>query len=70
MKTKAKTPKIAFKLRDDNVLVMQRCILHSKREVIENEEQLLSRLKAISSTDYWAIILVGAGHFGAAIFKG
>lgn len=69
-KKPVKTPKIAFKLKDDTVLVVQRCILHSKREVIEGEDQLLNRLRAVSSTDCWAIILVGAGHFGAAIFKG
>lgn len=36
----------------------------------EDEKTLLDTLKSIKQDDHWCIILVAAGHFAAAIFKG
>ena len=83
-------PKISFKLNDETVLVMFRCILHGKKVKIlikldfemnyqlfeqlqdlpDNQQELLDKVKSIKSNEKWAIILVAAGHFAAAVFKG
>jgi hypothetical protein len=36
----------------------------------DNQQELLNKVKSIKSTEKWAIILVAAGHFAAAVFKG
>ena len=63
-------PKILFKLNDNTVISMLRCVLHGKKNIPETHEELLSKVKSISYDDRWCIILVAAGHFASAIFKG
>lgn len=63
-------PKISFRLNDQSALVMFRCILHGKRDIPESQQDLLTMVKSIKSEDGWCIILIAAGHFAAAIFKG
>jgi len=65
----SKNPKLAFELNDGNFLIVQRCILQSKKELLENE-QLITKIQGICVNDCWAVILVAAGHFAASIFKG
>jgi hypothetical protein len=36
----------------------------------QNHTELLNIIKSINSDDKWCIILVAAGHFAAAVFKG
>ena len=36
----------------------------------EPGKELVNRLKTITTNEMWAVILVAAGHFAAAIFKG
>ena len=42
----------------------------NKQNVPEDPLTLLKLVKSITSDDYWSIILVAAGHFAAAVFKG
>lgn len=64
------SPKISFKLNNENILVMYRCILHGKKNIPEKSDDLLNNVKSLNTLDQWSIILINAGHFAAAIFKG
>jgi hypothetical protein len=75
-------PKISFRLKDKSVIVLYRCILHGKKNFdslfpdinsdnnVINQEILIKNVQSVNSTDSWCIILISAGHFAAAIFKG
>ncbi|CAF0932133.1 unnamed protein product [Brachionus calyciflorus] len=63
-------PKIFFKLSDSTIMSMFKSVLYSKKEIINCDEDILKLVKNIKLDDMWCIILVAAGHFAAAVFKG
>ncbi|KAL1137872.1 hypothetical protein AAG570_009568, partial [Ranatra chinensis] len=51
------------------VISLQRCLLLNKKEEASSDEQLISSLKLLPNSCTWLIVMIGGGHFAAAIFK-
>ncbi|PNF40559.1 Ankyrin repeat and zinc finger domain-containing protein 1 [Cryptotermes secundus] len=66
----ARHTKVFFENEDGKILSMYRCLLHGKKEVPENDEQLIQMAMKVAANPVWAIIMLGGGHFAAGIFQG
>nr|CAD7459685.1 unnamed protein product [Timema tahoe] len=62
--------KVFFENADGKIFSLYRCLLHGKKEVQEKDEVLISLAKQTVGKGTWAIIMLGGGHFAAAIFHG
>ncbi|RNA05017.1 ankyrin repeat and zinc finger domain-containing 1 isoform X1 [Brachionus plicatilis] len=63
-------PKFFFKLNDSTIISIYRSVLFSKKFTSDNQEDILAKIQNINQENKWCIILVAAGHFAAAVFKG
>ncbi|PNF15842.1 hypothetical protein B7P43_G09890 [Cryptotermes secundus] len=66
----ARHTKVFFENEDGKILSMYRCLLHGKKDVPENDEQLIPLALKVAANPVWAVIMLGGGHFAAGIFKG
>ncbi|KAK8737910.1 hypothetical protein OTU49_004297 [Cherax quadricarinatus] len=55
---------------DGNVISLFRNILFSAKCVMDGELDVVQRVQAAPRRQNWAVILLGGGHFAAAIFRG
>ncbi|KAG8236162.1 hypothetical protein J437_LFUL005269 [Ladona fulva] len=63
-------PKVFFENGDGNIISVYRCILHGKKDIPVKESQLISLAQESQSDPSWAVVMLGGGHFAAAVFKG
>ncbi|KAJ4430698.1 hypothetical protein ANN_19289 [Periplaneta americana] len=62
--------KVFFENADGKILSLYRCLLHGKKDMPENDECLIPLALKSSENPFWAIIMLGGGHFAAGIFQG
>ncbi|PSN38765.1 hypothetical protein C0J52_08887 [Blattella germanica] len=62
--------KVFFENADGQIVSIYRCLLHGKKDIPENDEQLIPLALKVTENPTWAIIMLGGGHFAAAIFQG
>ncbi|XP_049269578.1 ankyrin repeat and zinc finger domain-containing protein 1 isoform X1 [Rhipicephalus sanguineus] len=63
-------PKVYLKNGDGQVLALYRCIVHGKLAAPDNCVQLISAVGDVPRKMQWAVLMVGGGHFAAAVFNG
>lgn len=59
--------KIFLENKDKQVFSIYRCLLFSKKE--ENLDLIYQRIKELSQTKKWCVLMLGGGHFAGAIFE-
>ncbi|KAL1417516.1 hypothetical protein MTO96_000613 [Rhipicephalus appendiculatus] len=62
--------KVYLKNGDGQVLALYRCIVHGKLAAPDNCVQLISAIGEVPQKMQWAVLMVGGGHFAAAVFNG
>uniref|UniRef100_A0A224YZN2 Protein containing RGS domain n=1 Tax=Rhipicephalus zambeziensis TaxID=60191 RepID=A0A224YZN2_9ACAR len=62
--------KVYLKNGDGQVLALYRCIVHGKLAAPDNCVQLISAIGEVPRKMQWAVLMVGGGHFAAAVFNG
>lgn len=62
--------KVYLKNGDGQVLALYRCIVHGKLAAPETSAQLISAIGDVPRQMQWAVLMVGGGHFAAAVFNG
>ncbi|CAF0845405.1 unnamed protein product [Didymodactylos carnosus] len=62
-------PKIIFTLSDGRYISVYRCLLHGKKNIPQESEQLVQNAQQLPRKIYWAIIMLAGGHFAAALFE-
>ncbi|CAB3374684.1 Hypothetical predicted protein [Cloeon dipterum] len=62
--------KVFFVNSENKILSLYRCILHGKEDVPSSNEALYELAQTCQTRSKWAVILLGGGHFAAAIFDG
>ncbi|XP_023217531.1 ankyrin repeat and zinc finger domain-containing protein 1-like isoform X2 [Centruroides sculpturatus] len=62
-------PKLYFRNQFHKIIALYRCVVHGKQNVPKNQRDLLNMVTAIPNQMYWAIILIGGGHFAAAVYN-
>ncbi|KAK4008263.1 hypothetical protein OUZ56_013410 [Daphnia magna] len=70
VKTAVGTPKIYFQNQKGQKMAVYRCLLHSKKKSTSNEEELIQLIQNLPKQNMWAIIMLGGGHFAAAVYQG
>ncbi|XP_059470369.1 tRNA endonuclease ANKZF1-like [Neocloeon triangulifer] len=63
-------PKVFFVNEENKILSLYRCILHGKENPPNTNEELFKLAQNCQNKSKWAIIMLGGGHFAAAIFEG
>ncbi|XP_064456533.1 tRNA endonuclease ANKZF1-like isoform X2 [Ornithodoros turicata] len=59
--------KLYLKNGNNQVLALYRCIVHGKMEVPLSHKELIVAVSEIPQKLRWAVVMVGGGHFAAAI---
>ncbi|GFS00578.1 ankyrin repeat and zinc finger domain-containing protein 1-like [Elysia marginata] len=62
--------KVYFTNKNGELLSVYRCLLHHKKNPIEETEQLISAVTELPKKLRWAVLMVTCGHFAGAIFDG
>lgn len=62
-------PKLYFRNKFHKIIALYRCVVHGKQNIPKSQPDLLSMVTSIPNSMYWAIILVGGGHFAAALYN-
>ncbi|CAN7997022.1 unnamed protein product [Ixodes hexagonus] len=62
--------KVYLKNCEGQVMALYRCIVHGKLAIPATFSQLVSAISEIPKKMQWAILMVGGGHFAAAVFNG
>ncbi|KAJ8867608.1 hypothetical protein PR048_031410 [Dryococelus australis] len=63
-------PKVFFENEDGKIFSLYRCLLHGKKNFQDKDEALVSLALQRSKNSIWLIIMLGGGHFAAAVFQG
>ncbi|XP_035725892.1 ankyrin repeat and zinc finger domain-containing protein 1-like isoform X2 [Vespa mandarinia] len=61
--------KVFFENDDGNIFSIYRCLLHNKKEIPEMDNQMIAQALNSGKKTSWTIIMVGGGHFAAAVFQ-
>lgn len=64
------SPKVYLKNDSGQVLALYRCVVHGKLMAPETCSQLISAIGDVPRQMQWAVLMVGGGHFAAAVFNG
>ncbi|XP_047112959.1 ankyrin repeat and zinc finger domain-containing protein 1-like [Schistocerca piceifrons] len=62
--------KVFFENSDGNIISFYRCVLLGKKGLPDNIHDLVSLANNSLKKTTWAVIMLGGGHFAAAIFEG
>ncbi|XP_059159367.1 tRNA endonuclease ANKZF1-like isoform X2 [Physella acuta] len=62
--------KVFFKNKDDELLSVYRCLLHHKKNPLENHEDLVTAINQLPKKFKWIVLMVSSGHFAGAVFYG
>ncbi|KAM7302067.1 ankyrin repeat and zinc finger domain-containing protein 1 [Ixodes scapularis] len=62
--------KVYLKNSEGQVMALYRCIVHGKLAMPATFSQLISAIIEVPKKMQWAILMVGGGHFAAAVFNG
>ncbi|XP_029173254.1 ankyrin repeat and zinc finger domain-containing protein 1-like [Nylanderia fulva] len=61
--------KVFFENEDGNIFSIYRCLLHHKKDIPEKDSKMITQALHSGRTTKWTIIMVGGGHFAAAVFQ-
>ncbi|XP_031781136.1 ankyrin repeat and zinc finger domain-containing protein 1 isoform X2 [Nasonia vitripennis] len=61
--------KVFFENEEGNIFSIYRCLLHSKKEIPEVDNEIITQALKSGRTSLWTIVMVGGGHFAAAVFS-
>nr|XP_050852138.1 ankyrin repeat and zinc finger domain-containing protein 1-like isoform X1 [Vespula vulgaris] len=61
--------KVFFENDDGNIFSIYRCLLHNKKEIPEMDNEMIAQAMNSGKKTSWTIIMVGGGHFAAAVFQ-
>lgn len=67
--TASRHSKVFFENDDGDIFSIYRCLLHSKKDVPEINDNMITQALASGKNHTWTIIMLGGGHFAAAVFK-
>ncbi|RZF46131.1 hypothetical protein LSTR_LSTR012991 [Laodelphax striatellus] len=66
----ARRMRVIFENKNGNILSFYRCWFSGKKDHIPSETELVTAAQSLPSRSQVMILIVGAGHFAASIFKG
>ncbi|KAL0131280.1 hypothetical protein PUN28_002681 [Cardiocondyla obscurior] len=61
--------KVFFENDDGNIFSIYRCLLHHKKEIPEKDTEMIAQALDSGKKTKWTVIMVGGGHFAAAVFE-
>ncbi|KAL6444868.1 hypothetical protein ACFW04_002116 [Cataglyphis niger] len=61
--------KVFFENDDGNIFSIYRCLLHHKKDIPEKDSEMIIQALDSGKTSKWTVIMVGGGHFAAAVFQ-
>ncbi|KAF7987364.1 hypothetical protein HCN44_003126 [Aphidius gifuensis] len=67
--TASRHSKVFFENDDGDIFSIYRCLLHSKKDIPEINDDMITQALASGKNHIWTIIMLGGGHFAAAVFK-
>ncbi|KAI4504016.1 hypothetical protein M0802_000487 [Mischocyttarus mexicanus] len=67
--TACRHSKVFFENDDGNIFSIYRCLLHNKKEIPEVDDEIIAQAMNSGKKTSWTIIMVGGGHFAAAVFQ-
>jgi len=62
-------PKIIFTLNDGRHLALYRCLLHGKKNIPQESQELVLIAQRLPLCFYWCIVMAAGGHFAIALFE-
>ncbi|XP_015606848.1 ankyrin repeat and zinc finger domain-containing protein 1 [Cephus cinctus] len=62
--------KIFFENEEGNIFSIYRCLLHNKKEVPEEDNEIIAQALESGKRTNWTVIMLGGGHVAAAVFQG
>ncbi|XP_033226186.1 ankyrin repeat and zinc finger domain-containing protein 1-like isoform X2 [Belonocnema kinseyi] len=68
--TACRHPKVFFENDDGNIFSIYRCLLHNKKEIPEVDNEMTAQALESGKKAAWTLIMLGGGHFAAAVFLG
>ncbi|XP_033359843.1 ankyrin repeat and zinc finger domain-containing protein 1-like isoform X1 [Bombus vosnesenskii] len=61
--------KVFFENDDGNIFSIYRCLLHNKKEIPEVDNEMIAQALDSGRKTTWTVIMIGGGHFAAAVFQ-
>ncbi|XP_076666695.1 tRNA endonuclease ANKZF1 [Andrena cerasifolii] len=61
--------KVFFENDDGNIFSIYRCLLHNKKEIPEVDNEMIAHALDSGRKTTWTVIMIGGGHFAAAVFQ-
>ncbi|XP_036148838.1 ankyrin repeat and zinc finger domain-containing protein 1 isoform X2 [Monomorium pharaonis] len=61
--------KVFFENDDGNIFSIYRCLLHHKKNIPEKDTEMIAQALDSGKKTKWTVIMVGGGHFAAAVFQ-
>ncbi|XP_076235610.1 tRNA endonuclease ANKZF1 [Calliopsis andreniformis] len=68
--TASRHSKVFFENDDGNIFSIYRCLLHSKKDIPEVDNEMIAQALNSGKETTWTVIMIGGGHFAAAVFQG
>ncbi|XP_029036639.2 ankyrin repeat and zinc finger domain-containing protein 1-like [Osmia bicornis bicornis] len=69
MVTANRHSKVFFENDDGNIFSIYRCLLHHKKEIPEVDNEMIAQALDSGRKTTWTVIMIGGGHFAAAVFQ-
>ncbi|XP_078034517.1 tRNA endonuclease ANKZF1 [Augochlora pura] len=66
--TASRHSKVFFENDDGNIFSIYRCLLHHKKEIPEVDNEMIAQALDSGRKTIWTVIMIGGGHFAAAVF--
>ncbi|XP_017788648.1 PREDICTED: protein vms-1-like [Habropoda laboriosa] len=67
--TASRHSKVFFENDDGNIFSIYRCLLHNKKEIPEVDNEMIAQALDSGRKTTWTVIMIGGGHFAAAVFQ-
>ncbi|XP_043272058.1 ankyrin repeat and zinc finger domain-containing protein 1-like [Venturia canescens] len=61
--------KVFFENDDGDIFSIYRCLLHNKKAIPEIDNEMIAQAIESGIKTTWTVIMVGGGHFAAAVFQ-
>ncbi|XP_043474158.1 ankyrin repeat and zinc finger domain-containing protein 1-like [Leptopilina heterotoma] len=68
--TASRHAKVFFENDEGNIFSIYRCLLHNKKEIPEIDNEMIAQAMESGKKSTWTVIMLGGGHFAAAVFTG
>ncbi|XP_043520849.1 ankyrin repeat and zinc finger domain-containing protein 1-like [Frieseomelitta varia] len=67
--TASRHSKVFFENDDGNIFSIYRCLLHNKKDIPEVDNDMITQALNRGKETTWTVIMIGGGHFAAAVFQ-